>query len=528
MNFTAATAAETTLLIRTAHQRPITTTALLLLACLFAFKTAHALKGGRSVKIPVVGIEYGGQENRRKRFMNGEAWNMYLDGYKKFKEQAYQITTAIKSKNIVVNPKYMNELQKLPDDVLSVSKAVEEAMHAKYTGILTDGSVLEYTIKTALTPSLARINPVIFAEVSSAVRSQFPQSGGAWSEVNIMEKVMRTVAIVSGRIFIGPELCHDEAYLNVSINYTIDLMAAIQAVAAIPPYLRPFLAARRPEVKKVQHRIAEADEFLKPVIEARRKRATENPDYQKPDDMLQWMMDLQHKYGQKKDKELARYQLAVSAAAIHTTTAMITNALYTLAAIPEFVSVLREDVQEALAKSNGVFTSSAMQNMKKMDSFLKECLRCYCTQPTAFQRKVLKDFSLSNGQVIPAGAFIEVPSVGVYKDEEFFLDADKFDPLRFYKLRENKREEKTGSKQAEVVANSQFVSVSQSSLEFGYGRHACPGRFFAVNEIKMIMATLLATYDLKNVGGSKGRYPNIVTGPTRFPDPTRKILLKKI
>ncbi|KAK1993977.1 cytochrome P450 [Colletotrichum falcatum] len=527
MNFTAATAVETTLLIRATHQWPMTTTALLLLACLFAFKTAHVLKGDLSANIPVIGAEYGGRENRRKRFMSGEAWNMYLDGYKKFKEQAYQITTAMKSTNIVVNPKYMNELQKLPDDVLSVSKAVEEVMHAKYTGILTDGSVLEYTIKTALTPSLARINPVIFGEVSNTVRSQFPQSD-AWTEVNIMEKVMRTVAIVSGRIFVGPELCHDEAYLGVSINYTIELMAAIQAVACIPPYLRPFLAARRPEVKRVQHRIVEADEFLKPVIEARRKRYTENPDHQKPDDMLQWMMDLQHKFGQKKDKELARYQLAVSAAAIHTTTAMITNALYTLAAMPEFASVLRQDVQEALAESNGVFTSSAMQNMKKMDSFLKECLRCYCTQPTAFQRKVVKNFTLSNGQVIPAGAFIEVPSVGIYSDEEYFLDADKFDPLRFYKLRENKREEEMGSTQAEVVANSQFVSVSQSSLEFGYGRHACPGRFFAVNEIKMIMATLLATYDLKNVGGSKERYPNIVVGPMRFPDPTRKILLKKI
>ncbi|GJC82663.1 cytochrome P450 monooxygenase ATR2 [Colletotrichum liriopes] len=258
--------------------------------------------------------------------------------------------------------------------------------------------------------------------------------------------------------------------------------------------------------------------FLRPVVEARRK-AAEGSNYQKPDDMLQWMMESQKKFGQKEDRELARYELAISAAAIHTTTVTITNALYTLAVIPEFVTILRKDVQQALAETNGVFTNSAMQNMKKVDSFLKE---------SSFQRKALKSFALSNGQVIPAGSFIEVPSIGIYTDEEFFPDADKFDPLRFYTMRQEKNEQKTGSKQAEVVSNAQFVSVGQSSLTFGYGRHACPGRFFAVNEIKMILATLLMNYDLMNAAGSRERYPNVVSGPMSFPDPNKTILLRKV
>jgi hypothetical protein len=35
------------------------------------------------------------------------------------------------------------------------------------------------------------------------------------------------------------------------------------------------------------------------------------------------------------------------------------------------------------------------------------------------------------------------------------------------------------------------------SLEFGHGSHACPGRFFAVNVLKAIVAHLLLKYDLK-------------------------------
>ncbi|KZL83889.1 cytochrome p450 [Colletotrichum incanum] len=524
MNTTSSLIVDSTLLTDVAHRWPVAMTTLL--ACVFAFILQMALKSDPLANIPIVGAEYGGQEKRRKKFMCGEAMNLYLDGYKKFKEQAFRITTSMKLTNIAVAPKFMNELKKLPDDVLSVNKAIEESMQSKYTGVLTDADLLIHTVKAALTPALTRINPIIFEEVVNAMRIELPQSG-EWTEVNIVYKLMRIVAMVSGRIFIGPELCRNEGYIDVAVNYTVDLMIAIQAIANIQPYLRPFLAASRPEVKKVQRRVAEADMFLRPVVKERRK-AAEVPNYQKPDDMLQWMMESQKNFGQKGDRELARYELALSVAAIHTTTVTITNALYTLAAMPEFFTVLRQDVQQALAETSGVFTNSAMQNMKKVDSFLKECMRCHALTPASFQRKVLKSFTLSNGQVIPAGSVIEVPSIGIYTDEEFFPDADKFDPLRFYKIRQEKKEQETGSKQAEVAANAQFVSVGQSSLTFGYGRHACPGRFFAVNEIKMIMATFLLNYDLMNVAGSRERYPNVVSGPMNFPDPNKTILLRKM
>lgn len=100
---------------------------------------------------------------------------------------------------------------------------------------------------------------------------------------------------------------------------------------------------------------------------------------------------------------------------------------------------------------------------------------------------------------------IEVPAVAVNSDSGVFPNASEFDPLRFYKLRQSAKSK--GS--VEGAALNQFVSVSQNSLTFGYGRHACPGRFFAANEIKMILANVLLRYDLKMTEGSTGRYPNV-------------------
>lgn len=117
----------------------------------------------------------------------------------------------------------------------------------------------------------------------------------------------------------------------------------------------------------------------------------------------------------------------------------------------------------------------------------------------------MQPFTLSNGQVIPAGCVIEVPTVAIHSDSEVFPDAHTFDPLRFYKLRTAVDDGGSGGQSA----LNQFVSVSQSSLTFGYGRHACPGRFFAANEIKIIMAKALLGYDFKMTEGNAKRYPNI-------------------
>jgi cytochrome P450 len=44
--------------------------------------------------------------------------------------------------------------------------------------------------------------------------------------------------------------------------------------------------------------------------------------------------------------------------------------------------------------------------------------------------------------------------------------------------------------------NHQFVTADANNPSFGYGRHACPGRFFASNEIKVLVVELLRRYDM--------------------------------
>ena len=133
---------------------------------------------------------------------------------------------------------------------------------------------------------------------------------------------------------------------------------------------------------------------------------------------------------------------------------------------------------------------------------------------------MLKGITLSNGQYIPPGVIIEVPAYAVYNDSTIYPDSEKFDGLRHYKLR------RSGS--TTDHARNQFVTTNEQNLTFGYGRHACPGRFFAANEIKMIVAKLIMDYDIKMPDGLTERYAQIEAGSVVVPDPTKKLLFKKV
>ncbi|KAH6657514.1 cytochrome P450 [Truncatella angustata] len=490
-----------------------------LLVVLLAGVYPYALRAVQIARIPTIGTELGGVDKRRQAYI-ASARQLYNDGYRKFKNGVFQITTPRNTTVVVLSPKYLPEIKKLPDSILSMDASVVETIEAKYTKIEPTVPIVPHTVKAELTPALVRLNPTIAQEVRESMALEFPPCS-EWTPINIHHKLLRIVAMVSGRIFIGPELCRDERYLDAAINYTIEVMTAQRAVVQMHPWLRPFFAARLPEIKKLEKRKQEAYEFLGPMIDARRQ-AWNQAKNDGPDDMLQWLLTNQPKFPDEHSQNLVEVQLGLSFAAIHTTVLVATNVFYSAAALPELMPELREEIEEALAQNDGIFTSKALQAMTKLDSFLKETLRVYPATMASFQRKVLRTFTLLDGRVIPAGVTIEIPATAISSDPDVFPNADQYDPLRFYKMRQQAKESSN-----ESGALNQFVSVSANSLNFGYGRHACPGRFFAANEIKMIFANALMKYDFKLANGETERYPNMEFAHMSIPNPSKEILLKQ-
>ncbi|EUC48236.1 hypothetical protein COCMIDRAFT_87809 [Bipolaris oryzae ATCC 44560] len=464
-------------------------------------------------KLPSANLDAG--EKARQAFITS-ARKLYQDGYHNFKNSVFRLINENGQENVIVPRSLLQELRKMPDDVLSFPKAIEDDMEIKYTRLQSEGATAIHVVKSDLTSALPRLNPIICQDVDAALKEYMPPCDD-WTDVNINAKLVTIIAKVSGRIFVGPELSRDPEYLDAACNYTIDLINAVNGIKKIRPWLKPFLAPRTPELIALRNREKQAEKILQPLVAERLAAKAGDPNWQEPDDMLQWMINRSD--GKESVALLARYQLAVIFAAIHTTTMTATNVLYTLAVTPEYIEPIREEIRNAIAE-HGSITFRALQQMVKLDSYMKEVTRLYPPGITSFARRTLKGITLSNGQYIPPGVTIEVPSAAIYTDESVFPSSETFDGLRAYNARS------TGK--ASDIARNQFVTTNEENLTFGYGRHACPGRFFAANEIKMVVARLVLDYDVKMPNDETKRYTQIEIGKQSMPDPTKTLAFKKV
>lgn len=156
-----------------------------------------------------------------------------------------------------------------------------------------------------------------------------------------------------------------------------------------------------------------------------------------------------------------------------------THALYHLAAQPEFIAPLREEV-EAIVAEDG-WSKVAVGKMWKLDSFMRESQRYNGVNSSTFvvfsllivsrshvrlivtvMRKTLVPLTLSDGTYIPKGTVMVTPAEATHFDNENYENADVFDPFRF--AREKERD---GS-----AVKHQYVTTSAEYVPFGHGKHA--------------------------------------------------------
>jgi hypothetical protein len=223
---------------------------------------------------------------------------------------------------------------------------------------------------------VARINAKIGAEVETTMREHLP-SYSEWTEVAINSKLLDIIAKVSGRAFVGEDLYQDPEYLDCAKNYTLLLFAAVFEIKPIRSWLKPFLVPRLPAIQQLRNVEKRAVRRLEPLVRERMEAEKNDPDWQKPDDMIQWLINHSAEQGGLSVEYLAEQQLGLIFAAIHTTTASATTIMYALAATPEYHDPLREEITDAMSENDGKITTRAMQRMVKLDSYMKEVFRLY-------------------------------------------------------------------------------------------------------------------------------------------------------
>ncbi|KAG2419448.1 hypothetical protein HFD88_004244 [Aspergillus terreus] len=389
----------------------------------------------------------------------------------------------------VLHPKYVNDIRSHP--ALSFGTAIQKEFHAD-VGIhgfepfkqgSTAGEIFQYAVRTKLTQSLGNVTEPLSSETALTLDTSWT-SNTEWHEVDLRASILGIVAQLSSRVFLGDEICRNPDWLRITVNYTVDSFIAAQDLRLWPKPLRPLVANFLPSCRKIRSELREATEIIIPVLEERRKsKETQVREGRTPKryvDAMQWMEESAQ--GRPYDPAVA--QLSFSLAAIHTTSDMLTQALLDLCGKDDLIKELREEIVTVIQGEG--WKKTTLYKLKLMDSVLKESQRLKPVSIASMRRLASEDVKLSDGTIIPKGSSLFVSSDNMW-DPSVYPDPEKFDPYRFLRLREIPGHE----------TSAQLVSPSPEHMGFGFGKHACPGRFFAVNEIKIALCHILLKYDIR-------------------------------
>ncbi|KAF2130677.1 putative cytochrome P450 monooxygenase [Dothidotthia symphoricarpi CBS 119687] len=361
-----------------------------------------------------------------------------------------------------------------------------------------------------LNPSLGLVTKDISAEATLTFRDQWTDNT-EWHALNMKETILEIVARISSRVFLGPELCRNPAWLRITVDYTMNLFFGVMALKKWNRLLHPIVWRFVPEVRKVRQQIEQAVRLIQPVVDERiagSRSSAASSSKAKYTDAIQWA----HELADGRPYHPALLQLGFSLAAIHTTTDHLSQALYDLCSYPEYIEPLRDELVTVLKESG--MTKAGLFKLKLMDSFMKESQRLKPGAMLMMRRLVMEDVTLSNGVFLPQGTQIGFP-LRSHFNPKVYSEPDKFDGYRYVKMADDPEKEMF----------RHFVSTSPEHMAFGFGKHSCPGRFFAAIEVKIALCHILLKYDFKL---AEGTTPTVMKmGWNLVADPMAQLIIKR-
>ncbi|KAK2034762.1 cytochrome P450 [Colletotrichum zoysiae] len=414
------------------------------------------------------------------------ARKLMAKGRETFNGQPYRLMTDV-GEAVVLPAGLLHGIRNEPG--LSLMDALAARFHPHLPGFegfasfIRPDELFQRVIMKRLTKLLNQITKPVSSESEYAVNKIFG-SPTEWREFNIKDDILDMISRLSSRVFLGEEVCRDEHWLSITKSYTVNSFLSARTLRRYPYWSRFVVQWFLPECKALRQQVSDGRKIIEPFEEESRS--------------------------QKYDEVGA--QLGLSIVAIHTTTDLTVEAMLRIAENPSLFEPLRKEIVEVLSAEG--WKKTALFNMKLLDSVLKETQRLKPVTNAMMSRMATRPVTLPNGLRLQKGENL-LGDIAMMYDPVIYPDPEVFDPYRFLNMRGD----------AKLDGQAQLVSTSPQHLGFGHGLHACLGRFFAANEVKVALAHLLMKYDWKLAPGHEHRWVEL--GITWNSDDAAKLLMRR-
>ncbi|KAK2596421.1 hypothetical protein N8I77_013312 [Diaporthe amygdali] len=430
--------------------------------------------------------------------------------------------------DITIMPfKYLEEMRAIPRSKLNCKMPQIHNLVPKWTWaeFMYDSDLIVRVLNGQLNRNLPKYVDIARSELEYAWDIEIPQTD-EWAEVDIQQIFRRLVSRMSAKVFMGYPACRDQDWINLSIGFTHDMFVAAFTLRMFPPWTHRYIAPLVPARRRMWNQIKTAERIVGNLVKKRDDARNRGDEVE--DTLLGWMMDNGNET-ETRLGEMAFRQCFLTLASIHTTSVSVSTVLFDLCDHPEWFPVLREEIEQVTAQYGpigehpGMTSRQWIAKLMKMDSFIIEMQR---TNPQILlrpQRVAMVPLTLKDGTTIPQGARVAWAGHHHANDPSILTsDPEAFDPMRSYRKR-------TAYVDEDGENPNKYTAVDQSDMDtlaFGYGGQACPGRYFAIGEIKLVLSRMLVQFDFAYPKG-KSRPKRMYADENTFIDAHATLMMRK-
>lgn len=196
--------------------------------------------------------------------------------------------------------------------------------------------------------------------------------------------------------------------------------------------------------------------------------------------------------------ELQGDTLSLIGAGADTIASTLSAAFFYLARNQPALQRLQVELRATFSSLEEIQSGPKMDSCVYLNACIEETLRVAPAVASQLPREVMKGGIVIDGEYIPEGVVLGVPSYVVHHDKDAFPESWSFRPERWI----------AGSKLGEdgaVVSKEDIRMAREAMCPFSLGSRGCIGKTFAYMEMRNAIASVLWYYDIKEVEGSERR-----------------------
>ncbi|KAJ8119219.1 hypothetical protein ONZ43_g3788 [Nemania bipapillata] len=451
-----------------------------------------------------------------------KAVNLTQYGYEKYKNKAFQIIR--NEGQIVLLPvTLLEELSRLPASVAEGTSALNGDLVGSFTGVdlILENRLHHSIVQRKLTPRIPLLLPQMEKAVTEGFATFMPQSE-EWT----VFKPYQTLAYISARLnaepIVGAAFSSNPEWLHTAVEFTENLFRTVVVLRSVPIWMRPMVSRLLPSYWAGWKILRNGQKLLEPTIQElidKNNSGKWQPENENPEDLnvLSWLSGTA-KGRDRSANIIGHVMIMVALATVHTTLLRMVNVLYDVVnAGPELQRELLDEI-EGVARRGWNDNGNSYDALEKMDSVLRESQRISPPTTLGMKRLFKQPYTFQDGTHVQAGTYVAMPVYAIENDPSVTADPEKFDGLRAY------RAAREGD--PSTASEHLFSTPGPNFLNFGYGKTACPGRFFASVVVKMVMVKAFTEYEFKFMPGA-GRPQNILAFEFLFTWPFTKMMVRR-